>query len=159
MTIDIYSGGKYPANALSNFMDHPFIFRGFIVNSMEGLIAGLTYKDPIQQMRVFFFFCLEAKNSTKPWNFDMQVYWQGKAIDRRSQEYQDLFDEAYDTLYTNADFRKALDSTKGHKLIHSIGFKDRTKTLLTEDEFVGRLTRLRDTGHSKETKFESEELF
>ena len=47
MTIDIYSGGKYPANALSNFMEHPFIFRGFIVNSMEGLIAGLTYKDPI----------------------------------------------------------------------------------------------------------------
>ena len=47
MTIDIYSGGKYPANTLSNFIEHPFIFKGFIVNSMEGLIAGLTYKDPI----------------------------------------------------------------------------------------------------------------
>jgi hypothetical protein len=33
------------------------------------------------------------------------------------------------------------------------------KTLLTEEEFVGRLIRLRDTGHSKEIKFESEELF
>jgi len=159
MTIDIYSGGKYPANALSNFMEHPFNFRGFSINSMEGLIAGLTYKDPIEQMRIFLLSGIEAKNSTKPWNFDMQVYWQGKAIDRRSQEYQDLFDEAYNALYTNADFRKALDSTKGHKLIHSIGHNDRMKTLLTEEEFVGRLTRLRDTGHSKETKFESEKLF
>ena len=53
MTIDIYSGGKYPANALSNFMEHSFIFRGFSINSMEGLIAGLTYKDPIEQMRIF----------------------------------------------------------------------------------------------------------
>lgn len=159
MTIDIYSGGKYPANALSNFMEHPFHFRGFSINSMEGLIAGLTYKDPIEQMRIFLLSGIEAKNSTKPWNFDMQVYWQGKAIDRRSQEYQNLFDEAYDALYTNADFRKALDSTKGHKLIHSIGHRDRMKTLLTEEEFVGRLTRLRDTGHSKDIKFESEELF
>ena len=47
MIIDIYSCGKYPANALSNFMEHPFVFRGFSVNSMEGLIAGLTHKDPI----------------------------------------------------------------------------------------------------------------
>ena len=106
-----------------------------------------------------FYLTIEAKNSTKPWNFNMQVYWQGKAIDRRSQEYQDLFDEAYNALYTNADFRKALDSTKGHKLIHSIGHRDRMKILLTEEEFIGRLTRLRDTGHSKEIKFESGELF
>ena len=34
-------------NALSNFIEHPFVFRGFSINSMEGLIAGLTYKDPI----------------------------------------------------------------------------------------------------------------
>ena len=159
MIIDIYSGGKYPANALSNFAYHQFEFRGFKINSMDGFIAGLTYKNPIEQMRIFLLSGIEAKNSTKPWEMSGKVYWQGNEIIRCSQQYQDLFDEAYDALYTNADFRKALDSTKGHKLIHSIGHRDRMKTLLTEEEFVGRLTRLRDTGHSKEILFESEELF
>ena len=159
MKIDIYSGGKYPANALSNFAYHPFEFRGFKINSMEGLIAGLTYKDPIEQMRIFLLHGIEAKNATKPWQYSMNVYWQGNHIDRRSQEYQDLFDDAYNALYTNADFRKTLDSTKGKQLVHSIGQRDRMKTLLTEEEFVGRLMRLRDTGNAKETKYSNDELF
>ena len=159
MKIDIYSGGKYPANALSNFTYHPFEFRGFKINSMEGLIAGLTYKDPIEQMRIFLLHGIEAKNATKPWQYSMNVYWQGKPIDRRSQEYQDLFDDAYNALYTNADFRKTLDSTKGKQLVHSIGQRDRMKTLLTEEEFVGRLMRLRDTGNAKEIKYSNDELF
>lgn len=159
MKIDIYSGGKYPANALSNFAYHPFEFRGFKINSMEGLIAGLTYKDPIEQMRIFLLHGIEAKNATKPWQYSMNVYWQGNPIDRRSQEYQDLFDDAYNALYTNADFRKTLDSTKGKQLVHSIGQRDRMKALLTEEEFVGRLMRLRDTGNAKETKYSNDELF
>ena len=156
MVIDIYSGGKYPANTLSNFAKHPFEFRGFTINSMEGLIAGLTYKDPIEQMRIFLLTGIDAKHATMPTG---RLYWQGKPLDRYSQEYQDFFDEAYDALYTNVDFKKALDSTKGKELKHSLGNKDRTKTLLTEEEFVGRLRRLRDTGHSKEIKYSQDELF
>lgn len=159
MVIDVYSAGKYPANALSNFAKHPFQFRGFTINSMEGLIAGLTYKNPIEQMRIFLLHGLEAKHSTLPWQHSMIVYWQGHEIDRRSQEYQDLFDEAYDALYTNPDFRKALDSTVGHEIVHTIGCRDRMKTLLTEEEFVGRLKRLRDSGHSKEIKITHDKLF
>ena len=159
MIIDIYSGGKYPANTLSNFAYHPFEFRGFKINSMEGLIAGLTYKDPIEQMRIFLLHGIEAKNATKPWEMAGKVYWQGEPINRCSQDYQDLFDEAYDALYTNADFRKALDSTKGDEIKHTMGCKDRTRTLLTEKEFVDRLKRLRDTGQSKEIKISHDELF
>lgn len=159
MTIDIYSGGKYPANALSNFAAHTFEFRGFTINSMEGFIAGLTYKDPIEQMRIFLLTGLDAKNATKPWQYSLQVYWQGHVINRCSQEYQDLFDEAYDALYANADFRKALELTKGKEIRHTMGSKDRMRTLLTEQEFVGRLKRLRDSGHSKEIKYSQDELF
>lgn len=159
MVIDIYSGGKYPANILSNFAYHPFEFRGFKINSMEGLISGLTYKDPIEQMRIFLLHGLEAKDAAKPWELAGKVYWQGTPIDRCSQEYQDFFDDAYDALYTNVDFKKALDSTKGNKIKHSIGCKDRMKTLLTEHEFVDRLVRLRDTGSSKEIKISHNELF
>ena len=159
MIIDIYSGGKYPANALSNFACHPFEFRGFKINSMEGLISGLTYKDPIEQMRIFLLHGLEAKNAAKPWEMARKVYWQGESIDRCSQEYQDFFDEAYDALYTNADFKKTLDSTKGNELKHTMGCKDRTRTLLTEKEFIDRLIRLRDTGHAKEIKISHNALF
>lgn len=159
MIIDIYSGGKYPANILSNFMYHPFEFRGFKINSMEGFISGLTYKDPIEQMRIFLLHGIEAKNATMPWEYSMTVYWQGTPIDRLSQAYQDLFDEAYNALYKNIDFRKALDSTKGCILKHTIGCKDRMKTLLTEQEFVGRLTRLRNTGNAKEIKYIQDKLF
>lgn len=159
MIVDIYSGGKYPANALSNFAAHTFEFRGFTINSMEGLIAGLTYKDPIEQMRIFLLTGLDAKHSTLPWEYSLKVYWQGTPIDRCSQAYQDLFDEAYNALYKNADFRKALDSTKGKEIRHTMGCRDRMKTLLTEQEFVGRLKRLRDTGNSKEIKYSQEELF
>ena len=42
--MDIKSGCKYPASALSNFAPHPFKFRGFNVASMEGFLQGIKFK-------------------------------------------------------------------------------------------------------------------
>lgn len=158
--IDIYSGGKYPANALSNFCKHPFIFRGFSINSMEGFLQALTHKNPVEQVKIFLMHGVEAKRQGLPWDHNQTLYWMGSPIMRYSQEYQDLLDEAYQALYDgNEKFRKALNDTGNAQLIHSIGSKASSHTILTEKEFVTRLTRLRNTGKSKEKISMEVELF
>lgn len=160
MTVDIYSGGKYPANALSNFAKHPFVFRGFQMNSMEGLLQAITHKDPIEQVKIFLLHGIDAKGSALPWEHNQTLYWQGHPMKRYSDEYQEFLDEAYQSIYDqNDEFKKALLSTKNATLIHSISTASSSHTILTEKEFVGRLTRLRDTGKAKERKIESIELF
>jgi len=44
---------NYPGKALSNFSPHPFVFRGFQCNSMEGFLQGLKFKSPEMQAEVF----------------------------------------------------------------------------------------------------------
>ena len=51
--MDIISTNSYPSNSLSNFAAHPFTFRGFEVNSMEGFLQGLKFKSPEMQAEVF----------------------------------------------------------------------------------------------------------
>jgi len=51
--MNIKSGCKYPASALSNFAPHPFKFRGFDVASMEGLLQGMKFKSKEMQTHVF----------------------------------------------------------------------------------------------------------
>ena len=43
--MNIGSGQDYPANALSNFAPHPFVFDGVEVNSMEGFLQSLKFKN------------------------------------------------------------------------------------------------------------------
>ena len=45
MTIDIWSGGTYPANVLSNFYPNAFVFDGVECSSMEGLLQSLKTKN------------------------------------------------------------------------------------------------------------------
>ena len=50
--MDIISTNSYSSNSLSNFAAHPFTFRGFEVNSMEGFLQGLKFKSPEMQAEV-----------------------------------------------------------------------------------------------------------
>ena len=61
-----------------------------------------------------------------------------------SLAYQDLLDRAFSALYTNEEFSKVLNGTKGKLLDHSMGKTDLTLTILTIDEFCSRLHKLRD---------------
>ncbi len=44
----------------------------------------------------------------------------------------------------NTDFIEALENTAEKELVHSIGKNDARKTVLTEYEFIYRLSRIRD---------------
>ena len=137
---------EYPGKALSNFSPHPFVFRGFQCNSMEGFLQGLKFKSPEMQAEVFKLVGMAAKKKGKPknWYREQTLWFQGHPIKRDSQDYQDLLDEAYDELYKNEGFRKALEASGNANLVHSIGKSKITETVLTEREFCSRLMKLRD---------------
>lgn len=143
--MDIGSGAGYPAAALSNFAPHPFTIDGVECNSMEGFLQSLKFKDPEMQKHVCTLVGKKAKfkGKKKKWFKDQTLYWQGQAIPRESEAYQKLLTRAYDALFENTGFQKALAATNGCTLTHSIGKNKKSDTVLTTSEFIGQLNRLR----------------
>lgn len=149
-TIDIHSKGEYPSCALSNFAEHEFCIDNVKCSSMEGFLQSLKFKSGKKQKQVCLLSGKEAKNSTRHtlaqlrWKTTHNLYWQGKRINRFSDEYQILLDRAYEELSKNIGFQKALKDSLPYTLTHSIGKVDTRKTVLTEYEFVSRLNRIRN---------------
>lgn len=158
--MDIGSGNGYPSSALSNFAPHPFVLDGVACASMEGFLQSLKFKSPEMQEHVCTLVGKTAKfkGKGKKWYTEQKLYWRGKAYLRDGTEYQNLLNRAYNALYENEGFRKALDATQGMTLTHSIGKSRKNETVLTAAEFCSRLTYLRDYGKLpvKEELFEDE---
>jgi len=143
--MDIKSRLPYPANELSNFYPHEFNFRGVKCASMEGLLQSLKFENTKEQIAVCLMVGGEAKDKglDKEWRKSQTLWWQGEPIKRDNPIYQELLNEAFDCLFSqNISAKKALKSTNGEKLEHSIGVQDIKETVLTEDEFCSRLTLL-----------------
>lgn len=143
--MDIGSGNSYPASSLSNFAPHPFVIDEVECNSMEGFLQSLKFKNIDMQKYVCSLVGKSAKfkGKKKKWWKTQTLYWQGKEYKRDSQEYQILLNRAYNALYQNKEFKKALEASRPAILSHSIGKNDSSKTVLTQAEFVGRLMKLR----------------
>lgn len=146
--MDIKSSKTYPSNALSNFSPHPFVIEDVECNSMEGFLQSLKFKSIEMQAHVCTLVGMKAKmkGKNKKWWKTQILYWKGKEINRHSQEYQNLLDNAYNAIYKNSKFKKALEATNESNLTHSIGKSDANRTILTVSEFCGRLLKLRDYG-------------
>lgn len=144
--VDIWSRGKYPADVLSNLCSNGFRFDGMVCGSMEGLLQSLKQKDKDKQRQVCSMKGRNARKMTSTgWQTDQIVWWRGHAIDRQSPDYLDFISAAYQAMFDQSErFRAALMSTRGKRLFHSNGERDSYKTILTEDELCGILTRLRD---------------
>lgn len=71
------------------------------------------------------------------------MYWQGEAIPRDSERYQELLDKAFNALAENSSFKRALLATQNATLTHNIGKKKPSETVLTKNEFTSRLTAIR----------------
>ena len=147
-TIDIYSKGEYPSNALSNFYPHPFSFDGVQCGGMEGFLQALKYRNVDRQKRVCALSGKEAKKAGKRkfwWKWTGKVFWLGVPYKRRSEEFQTLLRRAYQALYgQNEAFRLALKASEGKILAHTMGGNDPRKTILTEAEFLSCLNELRE---------------
>ena len=144
--MDIKSGKDYPAGALSNFAPHPFTFRGVECNSMEGFLQAVKFKNPDMQK----FTCTlvgrmaKAHGRNKNWQEKQTLWWNGEAIKRNSDEYQELLDEAFNAMFDqNEKAKKALLASGSAVLKHSIGRTKQSETVLTKKEFCSRLTQIR----------------
>ncbi len=145
--IDIWSKSAYPANVLSNLYPNAFVIDGVMCASMEGFLQSLKYADVNEQKAICKLSGKEAKNMTNNlWQETQQVYWLGVTINRQTEAFQQLIQQAYQALYEQKEeFRKALLSTMGQVLYHSQGETNSYKTILTEQEFCTILTtNLRD---------------
>jgi len=147
--MDIGSRHGYPSSALSNFAPHPFTvtWRGFTLScaSMEGFLQALKFKAPEMQIHVATLVGKMAKNKgrEKNWKRDQTLWWNGEAIYRYSTDYQELLDVAYDALFQNDSFKRALRASGDGVLTHVIGKTKENETILTQKEFCSRLMRLR----------------
>lgn len=153
--MDIKSGQKYPAGALSNFAPHPFVFRGVKVASMEGVLQSFKYPQTEMQIVVCSMVGLAAKRygSKKDWKKTQTLWWDGKAYPRKSEEYQELLDEVYNAMFDqNKKAKKALLATNSATLNHSIGRIKKAETVLTRQEFCSRLTKIRNRLKRKNIK-------
>lgn len=150
--MDIGSGNGYPSSSLSNFAPHPFEIDGVKCNSMEGFLQSLKFES-IEMQR---FVCTlvgkaaKFKGKKKKWYQKQELYWNGRTYRRDSKAYQNLLNRAYNQLYKNEGFVKALRATNGCVLEHSIGKSKQSETVLTRQEFCSRLTYLRDRGELPE---------
>jgi predicted NAD-dependent protein-ADP-ribosyltransferase YbiA (DUF1768 family) len=145
LKVDIRSGNKYPAGALSNFKCRPFIFRGHQIMSMEGFLQGLKFNDKNIQLEVFEMVGLAAKRRGARKNWGSTLWLFGQPIERNGKEYQNILDEAYEAMFTqNEKARKALIASGNATLTHSIGRKNANETVLTRTEFCSRLIKIRD---------------
>lgn len=145
--MDVGSGQGYPASALSNFTPHPFVFDGVECSSMEGLLQSFKFDKPHIQVEVCKLVGIRAKRRgqkrNKAWKQVQKLWWKGKPYDRKSREYQELLDSAFDALAQNTSFRGALLASGNSSLTHSIGNSKQSETVLTEREFCSRLEKIR----------------
>lgn len=147
----IASGNGWPSSSLSNFAGHGFTFDGIECGSMEGFLQSLKFDKPHIQREVAKLIGkgakLRGKARNKQWQTKQTLWWKGMPLSRHSKEYKLLLWKAYCSMFEQSEsFRKALAATKGMSLTHPLGSNQASDTVLTEREFVGILTRLRDKG-------------
>jgi len=137
------------ARLLSNLYPWQFKFRGKTVASIEGIFQGIKYKDKKTQNLVLKYFGADAYyirncNNLDFWGNFQILYWQGKPMQRDSEEYQSFMDEIYVCAISNPMFVRALKATEGRYILHHIGNDNQKETVMTRYEFEERLNCIRD---------------
>lgn len=146
-TIDIRSDAPSLGGKLSNLRSRPFEFCAIQCGSIEGVLQSFKFADPLEQPAVCRLHGFNARKTGmgRDWRSAQTLYWMGEAYARESAEYQQLLDALYQAAFDqNEEFREELALSKGYTLQHSMGKEDPKQTILTRDEFISRLERLRD---------------
>lgn len=144
--VTISSGMAYPGSHLSNLYPHRFTFDGIKCRSIESLLQSFKIEDRVLQLECCDLSPFEAKTHGKNflWQEKQLLYWNGVSYKRDSAEYTELLRAAFTALSTNPRFAKALIATGDKMLIHPIGRKNKTQTILTANEFCNILEELRE---------------
>lgn len=148
MAINIASGGKWPANVLSNFAATPFLIDGVECASAEGFIQSLKFPNPEMQAHVCTLIGRAAKfqgrKAVRRMKRRRKVWWQGQEFDLRSEEHFELIERALRAKFTQSDrAKRALLSTRGATLTHNLGHPESAFTSLPAQEFIRMLVKIR----------------
>ena len=140
-----YSGDY--SKLLSNLFPYSFVFRDKNLNSIESFFFFFLFPDAKTQDLVFNYSGLDSNRvkscSDYDWKENGIIYWQGQAIDRFSEEYENLVDEVYISAIQNPLYRNLLKKcTKD--IIHTMGESEKEKTVFTRYEFEKQLNCLKD---------------
>ena len=141
--VDISLKRDWPANVLSNFYEAPFYFDGVYCASKEGLLQALKTQYRNEQIRICSLSGIEAKKAGQKyndWKDGQFLWWNGYYYYRKSKEYWDLLKRIFDVQYFTLDLIVAILATGDKKFIHSVGESDKSKTVLTEEEFCKLMT-------------------
>lgn len=138
--------GAY-SKALSNLFPYEFVFRGKKLKSIEGFFQGIKFKDKKIQDMVFNYSGIPAVSikyaNDYDWKKTGKVYWQGKEIDRFSDDYKLLIDELYISAIQNQLYRNVLKNCN-KDIIHSMGDENEKDTTFTRYEFEYQLNCLKN---------------
>lgn len=144
---------KYSSAAFSNLFPYDFSLDGIECASMEGFLRSLTVDDSCsivnknakeQICKLSGINAYKIRYQLRDWRKTQTVFWKGKEIKRDGAEYQELLTRAYDSLFENDLFKLVLSSLNDDdEITHSIGSHDKKETLLTGEEYIYQLNRLR----------------
>ena len=135
------------SKTLSNLFPYTFNFRGKQLKSIEGFFQGIKFKDINMQNMVLEYSGLPALNikiaSDYDWKKEGNIYWQGQAINRFSEEYDNLIDELYISAIQNPLYRNVLKKCDKY-ILHEIGALNKEDSVFTRYEFEKQLNCLKD---------------
>jgi len=138
---------------LSNFTERTFSFRGILCCSLEGILQSLKCDDAEHQIEMCRLAGKHAKNAGQAfvWSRDRFLYWQGEKYKRGTPEYEELIEAIFDAAYAgDPSFADDLLATGHNDLRHTIGETHQYRTVLTRNDFLCNLYRLRARAHREE---------
>ncbi len=132
---------------LSNLFQYEFYFKGFKLQSLEGIFQGFKMKDKKAQRLLFNYHGLNSNNikasADYNWKSEGNVYFQGRAIKRDSKEFDDFIDEMYISILQNPLYRNVLKNAGDKYILHALGGKTKQDTVFTRYEFEYELNALK----------------
>ena len=149
-----YRSGIELEKKLSNLYPYTFTIDEIEVKSMEGMLQSLKTNDINEKKKLWKMYGVDAwryGQKFNNWKDNQLLYWNGESIRRNSLLYTQLISKSYDKLFENEEFKFNLKKSMKYNLTHSIGQTDVSNTLLTKDEYIGNMERLR--GKIKEKRF------
>jgi hypothetical protein len=132
---------------LSNLYPHQFMFRERVFASMEGFLQSLKTTDLDTAVSLACMHGIQAWKEGQKYNWKetQLLHFEGIEYKRESEEYIALIASAYDALFDQCTlFRNALALSHPKVLTHD-GKSDKKDSVLTVSEYIGNLTRLRES--------------
>ena len=142
------SSGNPVVARLSNFTLRNFTFDGMQCVSIESVLQSFKFNDGVGLQRQI---CLMSPKKAKEmgtefpgWKEEQILFWDNHEFNRHGQEYHQLVSRLYDEVYNqDATFKDDILALGNEEICHSIGKSDTHDTVLTEQEFMKQLNRLR----------------